>query len=269
MGRNRYGGAVYWRPPTFWFSGRYGATWGASAEQGSNEQIPPFASLRKFVPPDKLWPINDTWYFHAGAQPKNAALLNAQRSIGMRYGLSDSAEMFAAKAQLAQYEAARAQFEAFAATGWNTHKMTIYWMLNSHWPSFFGQLFDYYLRPGGAYFGAKKGLRPLSVVFDSYAGGNGSSARISVVNQTQNEEHNLRVRVRVYDLWGTLKTDRISKRVNVSAGDAVEALTLPRGIASTPVFFVRSQLTRDSGEVIAENVYWQSQQPDDVGRFGQ
>ncbi|MFV8320807.1 glycosyl hydrolase 2 galactose-binding domain-containing protein [Mycobacterium sp. 23] len=258
-------GPYTWRPPTFWFSGRYGATWGSSAEQGSNEQIPPFASLRKFIPPDKLWPINDTWYFHAGAQPKNAALLSAQRSIGLRYGPSDSAEVFAAKAQMAQYESARAQFESFAATGWDRHKMTIYWMLNSHWPSFFGQLFDYYLRPGGAYFGAKKGLRPLSAVFDSYAGGYGSPARIRVVNQTRHDEDDLRVRVRVYDLQGTLQTDRISQRTNVSAGGAAEAMTLPRGLTNSPVFFVRCQLTRDSGEVVADNVYWQSQQPDDVG----
>lgn len=258
-------GPYTWRPPTFWFSGHYGATWGSSAEQGSNEQIPPFASLRKFIPPDKLWPINDTWYFHAGAQPKNAALLSAQRSIGLRYGPSDSAEVFAAKAQMAQYESARAQFESFAATGWDRHKMTIYWMLNSHWPSFFGQLFDYYLRPGGAYFGAKKGLRPLSAVFDSYAGGYGSPARIRVVNQTRHDEDDLRVRVRVYDLQGTLQTDRISQRTNVSAGGAAEAMALPRGLTNSPVFFVRCQLTRDSGEVVADNVYWQSQQPDDVG----
>ncbi|OBK13381.1 glycoside hydrolase [Mycobacterium asiaticum] len=258
-------GPYTWRPPTYWFSRRYGATWGASAEQGSNEQIPPFASLRKFIPPDKLWPINDTWSFHAGAQYKNAALLSAQRSIGMRYGTSDSAEIFAAKAQLAQYESARAQFEAFAATGWDSHKMTIYWMLNSHWPSFFGQLFDYYLRPGGAYFGAKKGLHPLSVVFDSYAGGDGNSARISVVNQTPSDEQDLFARVRVYDLQGTLQADRTSDRIHVSAGDAVEAMQLPRGLATSPVFFVRCELTRRSGEVVAENVYWQSQQPDDVG----
>ena len=43
----------------------------------------------------------------------------------------------------------------YAANGWDGHKMTIYWMLNSHWPSFFGNIFDYYLRPGGAYYGAR------------------------------------------------------------------------------------------------------------------
>ncbi len=59
-------GPYSWRPPSYWFSGRYGAARGSSAEQGDNEHIPPFASLRKFIPPDKLWPINDTWFFMPG-----------------------------------------------------------------------------------------------------------------------------------------------------------------------------------------------------------
>jgi exo-1,4-beta-D-glucosaminidase len=258
-------GPYSWRPPTYWFSGRYGATWGASAEQGDNEHIPPFASLRKFIPPDKLWPINDTWYFHAGAQSNNARLANIQRAVNRRYGPSTSAEMFANKAQLAQYEATRAQFEAFAADGWASHKMTIYWMLNNHWPSFFGNLFDYYLRPGGAYYGAKKGLRPVSVVFDSYATRDHSLAKVTVVNQTQSDQQNLRVRVRTYDLQGNLRQDRGVDNVSVTPGGAVQAMTLPRGPWDSDVFFVRCQLFDNSGKAIADNVYWQSQQADDVG----
>ena len=89
--------------------------------------------------------------------------------------------------------------------------MTIYWMLNSHWPSFFGNIFDYYLRPGGAYYGAKKGLSPLSVVFDSYATGDHSQANVTLVNQTPNDRSDLQVRVRVYDLAGRMREDRISR----------------------------------------------------------
>ena len=74
-------GPYSWRPPTYWFSGSYGATRGSTAEQGDNEHIPPFASLKKFIPPDKLWPINDTWYFHAGSNPKNATLISIQRAV--------------------------------------------------------------------------------------------------------------------------------------------------------------------------------------------
>lgn len=258
-------GPYSWRPPSYWFAGRYAATRGASAEQGDNEHIPPFESLVKFIPPDKLWPINDTWYFHAGSNDSNSQLDSIRTAVMRRYGSSRNAEEFARKAQLAHYESTRAQFEAFAAGGWDTHKMTIYWMLNNHWPSFFGNLFDYYLKPGGSYYGAKKGLRPLSVVFDSYATGDHRTAKVTVVNQGPDDAKNLRVRVRVYDLAGRLVDDRGSDPVDVASGGTAEVLQLPREAPASRVFFVRAQLLDDAGDVVTENVYWQSQQGDDVG----
>jgi exo-1,4-beta-D-glucosaminidase len=261
-------GPYSWRPPSYWFSERYGAARGSSAEQGDNEHIPPFASLKMFIPPDKLWPINKTWYFHAGADVRNEKLTSIKRAVDRRYGASSNAEEFARKAQLAHYESTRAQFESFAVEGWANHKMTIYWMLNSHWPSFFGNIFDYYLRPGGAYYGAKKGLRPLSVVFDSYATGDHSSAGITVVNQTLSNQQGLRVRLRVYDLKGRLREDHEADRLSVTSGGAVQAMTLPRVARDSKVFFVRCELFDESGSVLTENVYWQSQQLDDVGDPG-
>ncbi|WP_280831076.1 glycoside hydrolase family 2 protein [Mycolicibacterium frederiksbergense] len=261
-------GPYSWRPPSYWFSGRYPATRGANAEQGDNEHIPPFASLQKFIPPDKLWPINDAWYFHAGANPSNAGLEGIRTAVVERYGSSRGAEEFARKAQLAHYESTRAQFEAFAATGWDNHKMTIYWMLNSHWPSFFGHLFDYYLRPGGAYYGAKKGLRPLSVVFDSYATGDHDVANVTVANQSPQERSGLRVRVRTYDLTGRVRDDRSSGVLTVASGGAVRGLALPRLAGDSPVVFVRCELLDEAGAVVADNTYWQSQQPDDLGGPG-
>ena len=258
-------GPYSWRPPTYWFSGRYAASRGSCAEQGDNEHIPTYESLKKFIPPDKLWPINDTWYSHSGANPGNNTLINIQHAVDRRYGPSSSAEEFARKAQLAHYENTRAQFEAFAADGWANHKMTIYWMLNSHWPSFFGNIFDYYLSPGGAYYGAKAGLRPLSVVFDSYATGDHSQAKITVVNQTLLQRKDLRVRVRVYDLQGKLRDDRHAENLQADPGGAVQAMTLPRFPDGSSVFFVRCQLLDAKGKGLAENVYWQSQKDDDVG----
>ncbi|WP_369974102.1 sugar-binding domain-containing protein [Mycobacterium sp. 3519A] len=258
-------GPYSWRPPSYWFSGRYPAARGATAEQGDNEQIPPFASLKKFIPPDKLWPINDTWYFHAGSDDRNSKLTSIRRAVDRRYGTATGAEDFARKAQLADYESTRAQFEAFAAGGWDNHKMTIYWMLNNHWPSFFGHIFDYYLRPGGAYYGAKKGLRPLSVVFDSYATGDHDHANVTVVNQTPREQTNLTVRVRTYDLQGRLRDDRSADNINVIAGGVTQALTLPRLARDSSVVFVRAQLLDKAGNPVTENVYWQSQQLDDIG----
>jgi exo-1,4-beta-D-glucosaminidase len=258
-------GPYSWRPPTYWFSGKYAASRGSCAEQGDNEHIPVYESLKKFIPADKLWPINDTWYFHSGANLGNDTLINIRHAIDQRYGTSSSAEEFSRKAQLAHYENTRAQFEAFAANGWANHKMTIYWMLNSHWPSFFGNIFDYYLSPGGAYYGAKAGLRPVSVVFDSYATGDHSQAKVTVVNQTAVQQKNLRVRLRVYDLEGKLREDRHAEGLQVDSGGAVQAMTLPRFASASQVFFVRCQLLDSKGKLLSENIYWQSQKDDDVG----
>jgi exo-1,4-beta-D-glucosaminidase len=256
-------GPYSWRPPSYWNSGLYPPTRGASAEQGDNEIIPPYESLKKFIPPDKLWPINETWYFHAGSSDGNNSLRTIQRVVAQRYGAAHNAEEFAAKAQLAHYENARAQFEDFAANGWADHKMTIYWMLNNHWPSFFGHIFDYYLKPGGAYFGAKMGLRPLSVMFDNYARDK-SQGNIRVVNQTLQDRRGLQVRVRVYDLEGKPVFDQRGK-VDVSAQGVARALTLPAMKDVTPVYFVRCELFDAGGVRIVDNVYWQSTDPDRVG----
>ena len=80
--------------------------------------------------------------------------------------------------------------------------MMIHWMMNNPWPSFFGHLFDDYFKQGGGYFGAKKGLRPLNVVWDYYATGDRSQAKVYVVNQTAETRDNLRVAVEFFNLDG-------------------------------------------------------------------
>jgi exo-1,4-beta-D-glucosaminidase len=261
-------GPYTWRPPTYWFSGHYVGARGAVAEQGDNENIPPYESLKKFIPADKLWPPNEYWWFHAGADRGAGELVNERRELRLRYGPSSSAKELAEKAQVGSYEETRAQFEDYAANGWANHKMTIYWMLNSAWPSFYAHLYDYYLNPGGAYYGAKKGLRPLSVVFDDYATGDHSNAKITVVNQTTAEQHGLRVRVRIYDLTGRQRFDRTASNISVAYGGAVHVLTLPQPHDISPVFFVRCELFDRSGRRVVENVYWQSTKPDDIGGYG-
>ncbi len=258
-------GPYSWRPPAYWFSGKYPPTRGSAAEQGDNESIPTLESLKKFIPSDKLWPINETWFFHAGAIKNTNVLMNVQRVVNRRYGASSSVEEFVRKAQVSHYENTRAQFENFAASGWANHKMTLYWMLNSHWPSFYGHIIDYYLSPGGAYYGAKKGLRPLAVVFDAYAKGDHSHARIMVFNQTPRDAQDLRVRVRVYDLNGKVIDDRSADPVHVPVNGSTQVILLPRYPGSTPVFFVRCQLLDSAGKLVVDNTYWQSQKDDDMG----
>jgi exo-1,4-beta-D-glucosaminidase len=83
-------GPYSWRPPSYWFSGKYVATRGSLAEQGDNEMVPPYASIEKFIPADKLWPINEYWYLHAGGAGDgitgNDALISKQMAVNRRYG---------------------------------------------------------------------------------------------------------------------------------------------------------------------------------------
>lgn len=261
----RMRGPYVWRPPSYWFSNRYVGAEGACAEQGDNENIPPLESLKRFIPPNSLWPINDDWYFHAGAIYGDNQFSNTQLALNRRYGSSSSAQEFAEKAQLGLYENTRAQFEDYAANGWANHKMTLYWMLNSQWPSFFGHLYDYYLKPGGAYFGAKQGLRPLTIVFDYFATGDHTHARIRVVNQTLSNQNNLKIRVRIYDLYGTIRFERSAHEISAPAQSSIEAMTLPAPLDITSTYFIRCELFTGSGEKISDNTYWQSTTLDDFG----
>ena len=257
-------GPYVWHPPSYWFSEKYGPARGSSAEEGDNEVIPPLESLRKFIPPAKLWPVNDYWYFHAGAIEGNSTLENIRRVLEQRYGPSSNVEDFSRKAQLAAYEDTRAKFEAYA-THWSNRKMTVNWMLNNHWPSFFGHLFDYYFKPGGGYFGAKKALQSMSVVWDYYATGDRSNAHIFAVNQQPHPLNNVRVTIRFYNLDGTEKHFAEAKNLSLPSSSSVEALTVGRIPGLSAVYFVRCEMTDNADKVLAENVYWESQVGDDVG----
>ena len=257
-------GPYVWRPPYYWFSDQYGPARGSSAEEGDNETIPPLESLKKFIPADKLWPINEYWYFHSGANEGNNTLANVQRVIDKRYGPSTSAEEFSRKAQLAHYEDVRAQYETYASH-WADRKMMIHWMMNNPWPSFFGHLFDDYFKPGGGYFGAKKGLRPVNVVWDYYATGDRSKARVYVVNQTPEARSHLKVAVEFFSLEGKRQYFTEISGFSIAPHTSSEAMTVPRvpNLASTHL--VRAVLMTATDQVLAENVYWESSTDDDLG----
>ena len=89
----------------------------------------------------------------------------------------------------------------------------IHWMMNNPWPSLFGHLFDDYFKQGGGYFGAKKGLRPVNVVWDYYAGGDRSKAKVYVVNQTAEALSGLKVAVEFFDLDRSAKIFHRNQRL--------------------------------------------------------
>ncbi len=238
-------GPYVWRPPYYWFSDVYGPARGSSA--------------------DHLWPPDDYWYFHAGGnEGGNNTLANIRRALNQRYGPTNSAEELAKKAQLAYYEDVRAQYESYA-THWSNRKMVMHWMMNSPWPSFFGHLFDYYFKQGGGYFGAKKAMLPVSVVWDYYATADRSTAHVYAVNQTAEPLRHVNVSLAFYNIDGTRKYANETKDLEVAPYSSVPALSVARipGLSST--YFVRCRMSAADGSVLADNTYWESTTDDDLG----
>ncbi|MBP1636950.1 MAG: glycoside hydrolase family 2, sugar binding, partial [Acidobacteria bacterium] len=244
-------------PPSYWLlDKKNGGAFGFATEIGPGAAVPPIESLKRMLPPDHLWPMDEVWRFHAGGDEfKDLSLFTG--ALEGRYGKATSAEDYARKAQALAYEGQRAMFEAY---GRNRYVSTgvIQWMLNNAWPSMIWHLYDWYLRPGGGYFGAKAACEPLHVQF-SY-----DDRAVAVVNDTLQARPGLTVSAKVFDL--DLK-ERFSREapVDVGAGAVARALTLPAPAADwSTTYFVRLSLRDAGGREVSRNFYWLSTQEDQL-----
>jgi len=152
------------------------------------------------------------------------------------------------------YEGQRAMFEAF---GRNKYTATgvIQWMLNNAWPGLIWHLYDWYLRPGGSYFGAKKACEPLHVQY-SY-----DDRSVVVVNSYYRAFANMKVAARVYNLDMTEKFSREAK-IDVAEDSSARVFTLPEISGLSATYFVSLALEDGSGAPVSGNFYWLSSKPE-------
>ena len=157
-------GPYEWVPPLYWYTDtKLGGPHGFATEIGPGPAPPPLESLKRFLPEDQLWPIGEAWNYHCGGGPfKTLDVFTT--AMDARYGPSKGVAEYARKAQAAAYESHRAMLESFGERKY-TATGVIQWMQNNAWPGMIWHLYDYYLRPGGSYFGAKKAGEPLHVQF--------------------------------------------------------------------------------------------------------
>jgi exo-1,4-beta-D-glucosaminidase len=171
-----------------------------------------------------------------------------------RYGTATSAEDYARKAQMMAYEGHRAMFEAYGRNKY-TSTGVVQWMLNNAWPGLIWHLYDWYLRPGGSYFGAKKANEPLHVQY-SY-----DDRSIVVVNSYYRKFAGLTVAARVFNLDMSEKFHQDAK-VDVGEDSSTRVLTIPalEGLSST--YFVSLELRSSANELVSRNFYWLSTVPE-------
>ncbi|MGW3103770.1 glycoside hydrolase family 2 protein [Streptomyces sp. NPDC001100] len=257
-------GPYDWIPPNYWYAKREGGATGFNSETSAGPDIPTLDTLRRMMTPAELatlWKDPAAKQYHRSPSPVFNTLKLYDNALTGRYGPPTSLTDYVRKAQLAQYENVRAQFEAYERNATDATKPAtgvVYWMFNSGWTSLHWQLMDRYLDQGGAYFGAKKANEPLHIQY-SY-----DNRSIVVVNNRNASAHQLTVRATLFNTDGMQKYDRQVAGVTVSGGGAHStALTLPSSVAGlSTTYLVRLTLTDASGKEVSRNVYWLSARPD-------
>ncbi|MGP8248093.1 MAG: glycosyl hydrolase 2 galactose-binding domain-containing protein [Bryobacteraceae bacterium] len=239
--------------PSYWYlDTERGGAFGFNTETSPGPAPPPVESLRRMLPAGDLWPIDSVWNFHAGGGHfKNLEVFN--QALERRYGKPASLEDYARKAQMMAYEGHRAMFEAYirnkyASTG------VIQWMLNNAWPGMIWHLYDWYLRPGGSYFGVKKANEPLHIQY-SY-----DDRSVVVANAGSGAAPGLKASARVYDFDMSRKFTR-EVAFNAPPDSSTRVFQLPEPAGLSRTYFVALELAGASG-VASRNFYWLSTAPE-------
>ena len=235
-------------PPMYWYTEKQpGAAFGFNTETSPGPAIPPVESLRGMLPLNHAWPINEYWNFHCGGGSfKNLNIFT--EALNQRLGTATDLADYAKKAQVMSYDGERAMFEAYARNKYDSTGV-IQWMMNNAWPSMIWHLYDYYLRPGGGYYGTKKACEPLHIQY-SY-----DDRSVAVVNGFYEDYRNLKATATIYNLD---MTQKFSEQTNLNIGpDGVKrVLTLPEPADLSSVYFVKLKLEDAAGKLLSDNFYW-------------
>jgi exo-1,4-beta-D-glucosaminidase len=255
-------GPYDWIPPAYWYADKLGGAFGFDSEVSAGADIPRLEDVQRMLSPQEqeaLWKHPEARQYHASADWSTFAVLTPfDKALAHRYGAPTDLADYVAKAQLDNYDNTRAQFEAFNARmdAANPATGVIYWMLNNAWPSLHWHLYDYYMNPAGAYFGAKKANELLHIQY-SY-----DSKDIVLVNHALDDAHGLQARIRVRNLDGSVRFDKSLKNVDVAGNRTRKLETLPAVTGLSPVYFIELELSSSDGKPMSRNVYWLPAAPD-------
>jgi exo-1,4-beta-D-glucosaminidase len=257
-------GPYSWVPPSYWYADKLGGAFGFDSEVSAGASIPLLEDLNRMLAPQELealWKDPQARQYHASAAWSVFATLEPfDTALSGRYGPPRSLADYVAKSQLDNYDNARAQFEAFNAhmDAANPSTGVIYWMLNNAWPSLHWHLYDYFLNPAGAYFGAKVANEPLHIQYsyDTHA--------IMLVNHTLTHEHGLRAVIRVRNLDGSVAYERRLQDIELAENTARQLALLPALTGLSRVYFIELELAAADGKALSRNVYWLATQTDEL-----
>jgi exo-1,4-beta-D-glucosaminidase len=249
-----------WEPPVLWWdTTKNGSAFGTTGEEGT-ESPPPLESLLRFLSPADTWPIGATFNYHSGKGNVFNNISFFTNAVNNRYGTATSAADYSVKSELLNYENTRAFFEAWSANEYTQSFGTIFWMLNNAWPSVHWNLYDYYFKPGGGFFGTRKATEPVHIAYDY------SAKRVYVINSTLTARTGLTATVSLHNIPDLSTRYTTTAAVTAGANSSTQVLTIPAVTGLTTTYFIRLKLTDAGGATVSDNLYWYSTTPDVLGR---
>ena len=251
------GGGYSWREPRL-FYGYYPAF---NTEVGS-ASIPTLEAIQSWMPRKDLFDLNfpnDDWAEHClvggNVNPVDKPF---QAVLAKRYGPYDTLAGFVRKSQLADYEAFRAMYEARMSRLFDPTTAILTWMSNPAQPSLVWQIYDYSLEPFGSFFGVQKANEQVHIMMTQ------DDFRIMLVNHTPAALKNMKYRVRILNLDGSVKYDETAPLRTAPASHALELEMLPAPPGLSAVHFVKLELLDRDGRVVSDNFYWKETTRDDL-----
>ncbi len=244
-------------PPVYWYlEDMPGFAGGFNTETGPDAAIPPYESLVRMIPEDKLQTGSPSWVLHTGLRQFRGTEVT-EKALERRYGSTHSMEEFSKKAQVLSYEAWRGMFEA-AARYRGRSTGIIGWMLSNSWPSLIWHLYDSNLYPTGGYYGTKQACSPVHILLDyreySLYGANNTLKNMDGV-KVEAEIYSINKATRLELKW----SDAFYK--DLPANSTVNIVNLPEFDGSGDIYFLFLVLKQDN-RIMDRNTYWLAKETD-------
>jgi hypothetical protein len=134
----------------------------------------------------------------------------------------------------------------------------ITWMSNPACPSLVWQIYDYSLEPFGSYFAVQKASEQVHIMMTQ------DDFKIVLVNHTPAPLKDMKYRLRILNLDGSVKFDETAAIPAAPASAALELRTLPTPAGLSAVHFVKLELMDSNGKAVSDNFYWKEMVEDDL-----
>lgn len=189
-------------------------------------------SFRKFMPEDRIWPMNQLWDDRLCDNPYASVLMTFAKRQALyvkdMYGEAASYRDFVEKASLIHREMLTAECD-YARSKRSTTGGFLSWMYSDIWPTGTWSMVDYYTEPKQVYYGIRRAYAPTRVCFVQNAEG---GQDMFVINDTpEAKTYSLRFGERKVDgdiLWE--KTAEGTAAAGTAVRIALQELACTEGV---------------------------------------